>query len=415
MWHVIAEEDMRCTECNHEIPAGGECISQMPLVMPEHFRRKKYENFCIECAECKRKNKQPCYVRRLSHWYSSEKKADVAVPCAHCGQTIPKDTRTVAQKFYVWPISESESENEQSNGRGTGMGARAAGVAVAGAAKRANSGAWHNLSPGTRRLFRTRGLGRGLGLRSPKMAQKLYERSIPEAIRNQGEGAVLSFLKGKHFSHIKSVSKMPGWAKRPSNIIIEKASRNLSRGSRNMTAAEVATAKSAGRASEVGATVKGAAKNGIIAAAIEAPIAGLENFFHWKRGRISRDQAVKDTAKSTAGAGAVAVGSTAAVAGVTKGAAMVGISPTLGPAGIPLAVAGVGLMFATAAYRIFKASKHDLPLDEYLLFFCKDRDCKIRYARDVANAAGNSTFPWTWVLALTGLVVAIAFSVSVLT
>ena len=40
----------------------------MPLVMPEHFRRKKYENFCVECAECKRKNRKPCYVRRLSNY-----------------------------------------------------------------------------------------------------------------------------------------------------------------------------------------------------------------------------------------------------------------------------------------------------------------------------------------------------------
>ena len=266
-------------------------------------------------------------------------------------------------------------------------GAGAAASVIADAAKRANSGAWDNLSPGTQRLFRTRGLGRGLGMRSTKMAQRLYEQSIPEAIRHQGEEAALSFLKGRHFSHIKSVSKNPGWAKRPSNIVIEKASKNISRGSRNMTAVEVATAKSATRASAVGATVKGAAKSGVIAATIEAPISGLENFFHWKRGRRSKGQAAKDTAKSMAGAGAVAIGSTAAVAGVKVGAGLIGISPTLGPAGVPLAVAGVGLMVATAANRVFKAAKHDMPLNEYHLFFCRERACRTKYAQHVTNAA----------------------------
>ena len=215
MWHVITEEDMRCTECNHEMPLGAECISQMPLVMPEHFRRKKYENFCVECAECKRKNRKPCYVRRLSHWYSKEKKVEESVPCAHCGQVIPKGTQTAVQKLYAWPISDSRLANVQPKDGVSGMGAGAAASVIADAAKRANSGAWDNLSPGTQRLFRTRGLGRGLGMRSTKMAQRLYEQSIPEAIRHQGEEAALSFLKGRHFSHIKSVSKNPGWAKRP--------------------------------------------------------------------------------------------------------------------------------------------------------------------------------------------------------
>ena len=53
MWKVIAEEDMSCSECEHDIVAGTECLSQMPAEMPEHFRRARYENFCVECRECK--------------------------------------------------------------------------------------------------------------------------------------------------------------------------------------------------------------------------------------------------------------------------------------------------------------------------------------------------------------------------
>jgi hypothetical protein len=113
---------------------------------------------------------------------------------------VPKGTWTVVQKFYAWPDCESEPENGQPNGGSASVGARAAGIASAGAAKRVNSGAWQNLSPSTQRLFRTRGLGRGLGIRSPKMAQRLYETRVPQAIRNQGENAVLNYIKGKHFS-----------------------------------------------------------------------------------------------------------------------------------------------------------------------------------------------------------------------
>ena len=385
MWHVIAEEDLRCTECFHDIKSGMECLSQMPEIMPEHFRRRKYENFCIGCAECSAKGKQPCYARRLDHWYTPTAEAKEPTGCAHCGQLVPKGTWTVVQKFYAWPDCESEPENGQPNGGSASVGARAAGIASAGAAKRVNSGAWQNLSPSTQRLFRTRGLGRGLGIRSPKMAQRLYETRVPQAIRNQGENAVLNYIKGKHFSHIKSVSNMPGWARRPSNIVIESPGKNLSRSSRNMTGAEVATAKSAARVPAIRATAFSAAKGGAVAAAIEAPVAGLENFFHWKRGRKSGRQAAGDAAKNTAGAGVVGVGATVAVAGVAKGAALVGISPTLGPAGIPLAIAGGALMVGTAGYRLIKAAKRDLPLEEYHLFFCKDSSCKTRFAQNVAN------------------------------
>ena len=47
MWHVIAEEDLICNECRHDIPAGTECLSQLPVDMPEEFSRDSYQSFCI--------------------------------------------------------------------------------------------------------------------------------------------------------------------------------------------------------------------------------------------------------------------------------------------------------------------------------------------------------------------------------
>ena len=145
--------------------------------------------------------------------------------------------------------------------------------------------------------FQFGGLGRGLGARSPVMAQRLYEREVPEAIRSMGEPAVKDFLKGKHFSHIKSVANAPGRAKAPSNIILEDAGTNLSRGSRNMTSAGRTAARTAGRASAIRAgiktAVKGGAKAGLIAAATEATVSVPENILHYRRGRKSGEQAEK--------------------------------------------------------------------------------------------------------------------------
>ena len=47
---------------------------------------------------------------------------------------------------------------------------------------------------------------------------------------------------------------------------------------------------------------------------------------------------------------------------------------------------GVGIVGVTA-YHIVKASRHDLPLDEYYVYFCKDGPCKTKFAQAVTNAA----------------------------
>ncbi len=387
MWHVTIEEDLTCIECWHNIPAGSNCLSQMPVNMPDRIHRRGYENFCIKCAECERKEKKPCYVRRLDHWYTHTAETKEAVSCGYCGELITKGTWTVAQKLYAWPDPGWESKSTQLDAGGADTVARAAGAASAGAAMRTHGGTWHNLSPTTQRLFQTGGLGRGLSSRSLPEAQQLYESSIPQTIRHQGESAVLHFKTGRQFSHRFSVFNRPDLAKSPINVFLEDAKKNLTRGSRNMTTSEISEVRSVYRRSAVSATAKNAAKGGLVAAAIEAPVAGMENFFHWKHGRKSGRTAAMDTAKSTAGAGAVGVGVTVGAVGVAKGAALVGISPTLGPAGIPLAVAGGVLIAGSTVYRVIKAVKQDIPLDEYHLFFCKDADCKTKFAQEVTNTA----------------------------
>ena len=417
MWQVVTEETMNCTECGHEIASGTECLSQMPVTMPDYFRRRKYENFCIECPDCRSKGKPACYVRRLDHWYTPTDKAKKAVSCGYCGEPIPEGTWTTVQKFYAWPETsrDAESEGGSPNDGSVATGPKAAGLGAAEAVRRMRTGEWHNLSPRIQRIFRTRGLGRGLGPRSPRMAQRLYERSVPEGIRLQGEKAVLDHVNANHFSHKVSVYNKPHWAKRPSNVLLENGKKNQSRGKRNMTAAEVRAIKSTNGRATFAATAKGAAKGGVVAAATEAPVAVLENVFHWGRGRKSLGQATRDSAKSTVGAGVVGASAAAATAGVVKGATLVGISPTLGPAGPPLAIAGVGLMAVTVCHRLIKAARRDLPLDECRLFFCKDADCKTRFAQDVTDAAvgtDESGPIWPAALALAGLAaVAIAIGI----
>lgn len=386
MYIIIAEENLHCSECVHDISAGSACLSQIPEVMPEKFRRKKFENFCVSCDECESKGKPPCYARRLSHWYAPKEETKESVPCGYCGDAIRKGVLTPTQKIYAWP--EPESESVQADGDAP-IGSAASGFAASSAAKSGgSSGAWHSLSPRLQRRFMTGGLrGRGLGYRTPEMARRLYEKEIPAAVRNLGEDAVLDFMKGRQFSHVKSVSNAPGQARLTSNVILEDGAKNMARGSRDMTSAELAAAKSAGRASavKIGAksAIKGGAKAGAVAASMEAPVSGAENFLHWKRGRKSGKQAVKDTAKDTG----IAAGVGIAAAGVVKGAALAGVGVSLGPLGTPLMIAGGGLMVAAAASRLIKAGKHDMPLDEYYIHFCKGKACKTEFASEITKAA----------------------------
>ncbi|MCY4528358.1 MAG: hypothetical protein OXD46_04920 [Chloroflexi bacterium] len=153
-----------------------------------------------------------------------------------------------------------------------------------------------------------------------------------------------------------------------------------------MTAAERAAAMSERGASATRAgakaAIRGGVKAGLIAAAAEAVVSVPENILHYRRGRKSGEQAAKDAAKNTG----IAAGVGIATAGVAKGAALAGIGLSLGPMGTPLMVAGGVVFGSSAIYRIAKAARRDLPLDEYRIFFCKAKRCRTKFARDITMA-----------------------------
>ncbi len=409
MWHVITEEDIKCTECPHTIPRGALCLSQMPPLMPDDFKRKKYENFCIDCTECDA-GKPSCYARRLNHWHTRDVTRE-SLACAHCGLTIPRWTWTASQKIYAWPQPEMDSDSDHGSDHFYGA---APGVST-GASLRPQPADWHNLSPEMQRRFQRGGLGRGLGIRSRKMAQRLYEKEVPAPVRNMGEAAVKDFLDGKDFSHIRSVANDPSMAKAPSNVILEDAGKNRARGSANMPKADRAAANQARRPSGFRAggkaALKGGSKAGIISAALEAVVSIPENILHYRRGRKSRQQAAKDAGFDTAKAGAFGVG----VWGLSTGAQAIGVGIPLGPFGVPLQIAGVTLIAGTAAYRIHKAWQHDLPLDEYRIFFCKDTDCKDQFAENLSRIPEESAdpkFPWLTKAVTIGLAAVTVLAIS---
>ena len=381
MWHVIAEEKMLCSKCLHRIPPGSICLSQMPVEMPDGFRRGKYENYCINCPKCEEKGyEQSCYVRRLSHRYTHKETTEEEVSCGHCRRIVPEGTRTVAQKIYasVEGGSELSSDGPDAQPGGTAVAAATVGTAAA----KSPAGGWDGLSVTMKRHFRSIGLGGSRGTRTQAMARRVYENRIPTIVRRMGEDAVKDYLKGKHGSHIRSVVAAPGRSKWPSNMVFEDASKNLSRGSRNMTAVEVAAAKSTGRVTgtrlAANVTLKSAARSGGIAAAVELPIAALENFLHYRRGRKIGRKAAIDTTKSTA----TAAGFGAAAAVGAKVAVGAGLS--LRPFGIPVAVGGGVLLVGTTVYRVARAASRDLPLTEFRVFFCKNRECQTGFAQTVS-------------------------------
>lgn len=155
------------------------------------------------------------------------------------------------QKYYAWPASEEEQETDSDQMR-ENLEGTAPGVITGLTPGRAPAN-WHSLSSTTKWRFRTGGLGRGLGNRSPKMAQRLYENEMPKPIRNLGEPAVTDYINGRHthFSHRISASNAPAKAKATGNIVLENKAANLSRGSKNMSSAGLAVAERGQRFSAI--------------------------------------------------------------------------------------------------------------------------------------------------------------------
>lgn len=371
MWTVIAEEDIRCEECDHVITVGAACLSLAPPSLPKSCRRSEYRNYCVERSGCD-VDASPCYVRWVDH-HRDLAEAPEGAACAHCGDAIPGGLPAAVQRLYDWPAPDPR------HGRSSAPGS------VAAAAVKPRPAGWHSLSPALQRKFRRGGLGRGLKPRSQAMAQRLYEKEVPRAIQRMGEPAVRDFMEGKHFSHVKSVANSPGGARAPSNVVLEDARKNLARGSQNMTGAERAAAGSAARGSAIRsggkALARGGARAGLVAAAAEAAVSIPENVLHYRRGRKSRKQAAKDAATSTAVAGGIG----AVVAAGAQTAAMTGVGLAIAPFATPLLICGGVLAVGSAAHRIATAAKSGL--DEYRIYFCDHERCLSGFARDVAASA----------------------------
>ena len=252
MWKVVTEENIQCTECFHTIKAGSVCLSQMPTKMPAKFNRRKFENFCVYCKECRQKNKRlPCYVRRLNHWYTSNKVVKEDVQCGRCGESIPRK-RALLHRRSMHGLASQMTPRTGPDSFDPSIIAPT-GQVVTNSVRRAQSGAWDRLSPDTHQKFKVAGLGRGLKPRTPSEAKAFYESSIPPLIRIQGEKEVLRFINGKQASHKISVSNNPSMARIPSNLSWEDKAKNLARGKRNMTPADVAAINTAYRRAGISA------------------------------------------------------------------------------------------------------------------------------------------------------------------
>ena len=223
------------------------------------------------------------------------------------------------------------------------------------------------------------------------MTRRLYERIIPRSVRNSGPDAVRDFISEKHFSHIRSVHNAPGLGKAPSNVVLEDPGLNFSRRSRNMTTAEVSAANRGKpnlgdeNSRNKNSRKRRGLKAGLITAVMEAAVSVPENILHYRRGRKSGKQAAEDTAKNTV----IAAGTGTAAAIAMKGAALAGLGLSFGPFGAPLAIVGGTLLAGNIIYRIAKAARRDIPLDEYRIYFCKNNLCKNSFASNITRKAGK--------------------------
>lgn len=380
MWKIVAEEGLVCKECYHPIPTDAECLSQAPQELPDGVRRRSFENFCLRCQKCSARSEEtPCYVRRLGHMFARKSLVEEDVACAHCGVSILEGKRALVQAFYTWPstpeaVAEDEAEPSANLGGVT--------PSVAAAARGSASGEWSSLSAETQRRLTNGGLGsyRG-GPRTPTEAEQFYRTSVPRHVRDVGNSAVREYLDGKEASHITSVRNDPSLARDPSNIVWEDTASNRSRGARDMTAGEKHAARMGNvrDAAKIGGkeAIRRGVRGGLVAGAMELPVATVENYFHWRRARKPGAHAIRDTAKST--------GTTAGMACLVSATAFL-VPISLGPLAMPITVAGMAMWAGKAIHRIAGAARPDLPLLVYRVYICSERACRSGFAYAVIGA-----------------------------
>ena len=219
------------------------------------------------------------------------------------------------------------------------------------------------------------------GKRGPRRtyseAKQLYRHSVSRIIRDMGEDPTWKFLAcqggkecttdGKHLSHIVSYRNNKSKVKAPNNVVWESGEKNWSRGENNMMRKEIFVTKLTNYNDAMKIVKNGfrsvkwgqyATFGGVTGMIVEAPVAGVENFFHWKHGAKSRRQAINDTAITTA----IGTGM-----GIVSSVGFVLLSPVIGPSVmVPLAIVGGVVYISTTVYRIVHAANPDLDWGESL-------------------------------------------------
>ena len=417
MWYAKAEGTMQCTKCGRDIPRGAACLSQLPCDLPAGIHRSGYMNFCIHCFEWS-SGGPPEPGCTLSREHLQQVKTEASVSCHYCQETISPNAEAFVWTFFDWPKSSRSRSDPVARNLHGGTGA----APWIGGWHRGKGG-WDRLSPDTQRQFRTRGLGRGLGSWTLAKQRRLYE-SIPQSIRNAGDKGVQRFLRRRHASHIESVKLNPGRGKDLGNIVWEDPGINRRRGAQNMTKAEFAAAKASNRRAGYAEFGKSVGRQVAWTAAIELFVAGLENWFHWKRGRKTGKQAVGDATRSTGASLWTTVVMTAvasllmpvltivALLSVALGLILVSSGPVWhaingAQLATPLTIGGIVLIVLPVLYavhaicgmvrfpvntvrRLARAARYDdFPLDELRVYFCLP--CTLQNkARKVGNRPGRA-------------------------
>ena len=381
MWQMIAEPGLRCAECRHTIQPGRLCLSELPEETPPNVSRSDFRNYCIGCPQCWTQGKHACYVRYLDS-SGSVGKTPRSLPCARCGLRIGAGERAGVDVYYEWPGA-SEGGNEQPVNRlssaGTAITAASADVLIRGVP----DGSWESLSDSLQSKFASAG---GVS-RSSTEAQAFYQDSIPYPVRNLGPDAVQRFVEGKDASHIQSAHNAPHLAADNGNILWEDSGINRARGAENMSSGEQLQAQASNAFDSTGIVFRDclqtAGITALYAGLLETPVAAIENYLHYQRGRKTGEEAVKDAAiaiAQRASTGAI-VGFTitAAVSLVGAGSLLVTISPVLVPVGMVL-------YGYNALKRIQSAAAHDLPLNRVGTYFCSPR-CHAKFAYETGHSA----------------------------
>ena len=383
MWSMIADPGLSCAECRHDILPGRLCLSELPEETPAGVSRGDFKNYCIGCPQCWSQGKHACYVRHLDSG-GSVGKTPRNLPCARCGRRIGARENACVDIYFEWS-GEAEDGPDDRLAK-TGIAGLATAAQVGTVARGVPDGSFANLTESLQRKFMDAGLRPELGARTVSEAQAFYGESVPMFVRNYGEDAVRLFLHGKDASHIRSVHGSPLLASDTGNILWEASNTNRGRGASDMTGGELFAARSSNffDASHIvmRECANAAAMSAFIAALLEAPVSGIENYIYYRKGRKTGEEAIKDAAKSIA----VHAGSAAVVGigvSIAIGSAAGPIIATLAPI---LVTVGFVIYTCNALKRILNAMVDGLPLHRVGTYFCSLR-CHAKFAYETGQSA----------------------------